>query len=344
MKQVLPGFVALFVSFFFSCSTTTPQIAADGSIAELEKIEINDTEQWVLMRGENRDNPVLLFLHGGPGVSEMPYVSKINKDLEENFVVINWDQRGAGKSYSSDLSEESMNIDQMVEDAYQMVLFLLEKLDKEKIFVVGHSWGSILGVKLVQKYPEVFLAYVGVGQVVTMKDNELLSLEFTRDEAERRQNKKAMEELSSIPDPYWESDRWYPMLRMQRAWLDEFGGMVFGQKSSKIFVKEYLGPEHNLLDLLFHFLPGIKFTLNSMWLEIMEVDLLRNNTEFEVPVYFFIGRHDYNAPYCLSEEYFNRINAPAKEFFWFEQSAHSPHFEEPERFYNLMVGRVLANR
>lgn len=343
MKQVLPGLVALFVSLLFSCSTTTSQIAIDGSIAELTKVNINEVDQWVLMRGENRDNPVLLFLHGGPGVSEMPYVSKFNKDLEENFVVVNWDQRGAGKSYSKDLPAESMNIDQMVEDAHQMVLFLREKFDKDRIYIVGHSWGSILGVKLVQKYPEYFLAYVGIGQVVTMKDNERLSLEFTRYEAARRQNKKAMEELASIPDSYWEEDQWYSMLRTQRAWLEEFGGMVYGQNSRNIFVKEYLGPEHSLWDLLFYFLPGIKFTLNTMWPEIMEVDLLRNHTEFKIPVYFFSGRHDYNTPFSLSEEYFKYINAPVKELIWFEQSAHSPHFEEPEKFNNFMVGRVLAN-
>lgn len=349
MKRILSGLGFLTFFLLFSCSTTTPEIKddeghrIDGSIAELSEIEINGVEQWVLMRGENIDNPVLLFLHGGPGVSEMPYVSKFNKNLEDNFVVINWDQRGAGKSYSSDLPVESMNIDQMVEDAHQLVLFLRDKFDKDRIFVVGHSWGSILGVELVQKYPEYFFAYVGVGQVVNMKDNELLSMQYTREEAARRQNKKAMEELSTIPDNYWEEEQWYPMLRTQRSWLEDFGGMVYGQNSRNIFVKKYLGPEHNLWDLFFHFLPGIQFTLNSMWLEIMEVDLLQNNSEFKVPVYFFTGRHDYNTPFSLTEEYFNSINAPVKEFFWFEESAHSPHLEEPGKFYHLMVKKVLAD-
>lgn len=330
----------LFLIFIFSCNTTKSE---DGSFSNLIKVEIGGIDQWILLRGKSKDNPILLFLHGGPGSSEMPYLSKFNKELENDFTVANWDQRGTGKSYNKKIPEESMNINQMVEDAHQVVNMLLKKYQKNKVYVVGHSWGTILGVKLVQKYPELIHSYIGIGQAVSMKENEIISLNYTKLQAFKENNKTAIRQLEAIPDEYWKSDDWFNMLKTQRKWLGKFGGAFHKLDMNDVLINNYFGPEHNLIDLFLGFIPGAIFSAKSMWLEIMDVDLRKNNTKFDIPVYIFAGKYDFNTPSSLAKEYFDLVEAPKKEFYWFNNSAHSPHFEEPEKFHKLIKENVLIN-
>ncbi|MFW9923722.1 MAG: alpha/beta fold hydrolase [Candidatus Thorarchaeota archaeon] len=176
----------------------TPKINIDKdkdsskSIASLEKITINGLKHWVLIRGHNLENPLLLFLHGGPGSPEMGFAHKYERNLEKHFIFVNWDQRGAGKTFSFRTPKESMNVEQFISDGHQLISYLLERFKKKKIVLVGHSWGSELGTLLVQRYPELFYTYIGIGQVVNTEINEQLSFEFTIREAERTKNKKAL--------------------------------------------------------------------------------------------------------------------------------------------------------
>lgn len=348
MKSKINVTIITLIGIFLLISCTSTKVAdpkpSDGSISELVKFKIGGIDQWILLRGNSVENPILLFLHGGPGSSEMPYLSKFNKELEDHFIVANWDQRGAGKSYSKNIPVSSMNINQLVDDAYQVVEMLREKYDQDKIYVIGHSWGTILGVCLVQKYPDLFISYVGLGQAVSMVENEQISLNYTRERAFEENNKKAIRQLAAIPDNYWEHDDWFDMLRVQRKWLDEFGGAFHQLDSNDVLFKNFFGPEHNVYDLFFKFIPGAIFSAKAMWLEVMDVDLRQNHTKFEIPVYFFTGKYDFNTPYTLAEEYFEMIEAPKKEFHWFNYSAHSPHFEEPDKFHRLMVESVLNIR
>lgn len=306
-----------------------------GSVAELKKICLGGLEQHLLIRGENRDNPVVLFLHGGPGSAQIGFAPRYQRELEKEFVVVNWDQRGAGKSYSKDIPLDSMNIDQFVSDARELVDYLCDEFEKEKLYIVGHSWGSILGTLLVHRYPERIKAYIGMGQVVNMNDNEAVSYRFVLEEATRTKNLKAIKELERIGEPPYKNQM--KDLLIQRKWLSKFKGAVYEKKLYKEIIKYLLTSSEYSLSNIFNFTQGNKFSLKSMWSELLTFDATRDVPEMKVPVYFCIGRHDYNTPFELSYKYYEVLKAPKKEFIWFERSAHSPIFEETEEFSKTMI-------
>lgn len=323
----------------------TPEIKDDEgkviptSIASLEQITLGGYKQWILIRTHNVKNPLLLFLHGGPGSTEMGFAHKYEKKLEEHFIFVNWDQRGSGKSFSRKIPKDSMNIEQFVSDAHELVLHLMKRFKKDKIVLVGHSWGSMLGVLLVQRYPELFSAYVGIGQATNLTENEKVSYQFTLDEARKRGNKKAERQLLKLQPPYFDD---IMQLNKQRKWMNKFGGALYNQTSIWPLLKVMFGaPEFTIRDIL-KFLQGTVFSNKSMWSEIIEkTDLPKDACKFSIPVYFIMGKYDYNTPYVLAEAYFKKIQAPKKEFICFEKSAHSPNYEEPEKFDEVMVEKVL---
>lgn len=306
-----------------------------GSIAELEKIMLGGLEQYILMRGRNTNNPVILFLHGGPGSAQIGFAPRYQRELEKEFVVVNWDQRGAGKSYSKNITKESMTINQLISDAKELVDYLCMRFGVEKIYVAGHSWGSILGSLLVHRYPKRFIAYIGIGQVANMNDNELVSYQYVLEEARKASNKKAVRALEKIGQPPYKNQ--IKDLMIQRKWLSKFKGAVYEKKLTKEIMGSFLtDPEYSLINIL-DFFKGNKFSVKLMWSELLAFDIMRDVPEMKVPAYFCIGRHDYNTPFELSYKYYEILKAPHKEYIWFERSAHSPNFEEPEKFNETVV-------
>jgi pimeloyl-ACP methyl ester carboxylesterase len=316
-----------------------------GSVASLEKVDIDGVEQWLLIRGKSINNPVLLFIHGGPGSAEGPLVCHYNQKLEDYFIVVNWDQRGAGKSFSKKIPIETMTISQFISDTYQIVELLRNKFNQDKILVIGHSWGSILGILAVQKYPRLFHAYIGVGQFVNGKENERLSFEYAFNTAQKTNNQKAVRILNEInsPIPYWTmatDGDWFNRLQKQRKWLLKLGGCVYGERDYHKLIKVFLdAPEYTMSDSV-KWIKGNYFSIKAMWPEIIRLDLAKQVPKLEVPVYFLIGRHDYNTPFELAEEYINQQEAPQKEFYWFDNSAHSPLYEEADKFNDILIEKV----
>jgi len=179
----------------------TPPIPGETSIAALEAIEINGVKQTVLIRGENKSNPLLLLLHCGPGTAQVGFARQYLHEMEQDFVVVNWDQRGSGLSYTPEVTRESMTIEQFIQDTRELVEHLLRRFGQKKLFVVGHSWGSILGTLVTARYPHLFHAYVGVGQVASMDENEALSYRYTLEVAKQRNNAPALRDLQRIGPP-----------------------------------------------------------------------------------------------------------------------------------------------
>ena len=325
----------------------TPKIKDDkgkikaNSVATLEKVQIGGIDQWIIIRGHDKNNPILLFLHGGPGSIEGPFAYKFQRELEKHFLMVNWDQRGAGKSFSTKIPKESMNIKQFISDTHELIELLLKRFNKKKVYIVGHSWGSILGTLVVSRYPELIHAYIGIGQVVNILDNEKVSYQFVINEAERRGNKKALKQLKKL-EPYPEKDITdTKALRKQRKWLTKFGGVIYGKKNWWPYLKMALGsPEYSLKDIV-KFVRGIKLSLETMWEKLFEIDFFKQVPELKVPIYICMGRHDYNTPFELAEKYFNQLKAPKKDFIWFESSAHMLNTEEPEKFNNLLINIIL---
>ncbi|MCK5145606.1 alpha/beta hydrolase [bacterium] len=310
---------------------------AQESINSLEEITLGGVKQWILVRGEKASNPILLFLHGGPGFPQMPFTHVESNDLEKHFLVVNWDQRGAGKSFNPDIPPESMNIEQFMSDTHELIELLRTRYRKDKIFLIGHSWGTVLGLKTAYRFPELLHAYIGMGQVINMKEGEMLSYRYTVEKAREMEDVQAVGQLEKIgPPPYTD----YPSLSTQRMLLAKFGGsfrkinyMTLGMYWSRS--PHYTSDEKNSI------LNAMIKTQNIMWPQLQDVDFLKEITELKVPVYFFTGRFDYQTPWKLVERFYEGLKAPYKEIVWFEESGHVLNLEEPEFYQKMLITKVL---
>jgi pimeloyl-ACP methyl ester carboxylesterase len=321
----------------------TPSIPSPDGISTLEPVTLGGTQQWILIRGQHTTNPVLLYLHGGPGFAYIPFASRFSPRLEERFIMVQWDQRGAGKSYAAGNLPASMTIDQFVSDTRELVELLRRRFGVRKVYLVGHSWGSILGVKTVQRYPDLFYSYVGAGQSVNLREGEQLSYRYVLERARQSGSDQALRELATLHPPYTGSSE----VGLERTWLTRFGGDAYAGSRSPglsyllLGVRLLLTPEYTLADAL-HYFPGVIRSTDLMWREMTEIDLMTSAPSLDVPVYFFEGRHDHLTPVELVERYVETLQAPRKEIVWFERSGHFVQFEEPERFADMMIGKVLA--
>lgn len=318
----------------------TPPIPGPDSIAFLESVSIGGVDQWLLIRGENRSNPIVLFLHGGPGSAQIAMARKYTQELERDFVVVNWDQRGSGLSFSPAQPKESLHIEQFIQDTVELTRLLLQRFGQSKLFVVGHSWGTVLGVLTAARHPELFHAYVGMGQVVNMVDNEAVSYRFVLEEARRRNNPRAVRELERIGAPPYPNMK---ALMVQRNWLARFGGSIRKGTVMGFALRSLLfSTEYVWCDAV-RWIRGNMRSVEATWDELMRVDLPRQVPSLAVPVYFVEGRYDYQVPSELAVAYLDRLEAPRKELIWLENSAHLLIFEEPERFAAVMR-QVLADQ
>jgi pimeloyl-ACP methyl ester carboxylesterase len=315
-----------------------------GSIASLEKINLGNAEQWILIRGMDITKPTILFLHGGPGTSIMGLYKKYTTELEKYFVVVLWDQRGAGKSFAAHKPHSDMNINQFVSDACELTEKICQRFNQKKIFLVGHSWGSAIGILAVKKHPDLYHAYIGMGQITNMQKNELISYKWTLEQANKANNKGDIKTLIDMKKPPYTGE-WYKKLMKQRQLLGKYGGELYGSSKGAIpLVLRCLifTTEYTLLDKV-NFIRGGINSIHLLWEELMTVNLEEQAPLLKVPIYFALGKHDYEVPFILAEHYFNQLQAPSKELIWFENSAHFPFVEEQEKFNNLLINHVLKD-
>lgn len=313
-----------------------------GSIASLERLDLGGVPQWILIRGENITHPVILFLHGGPGAADMTLLPRHMGALEKHFVVVCWDQRGAGKSFKAVKASPDMTIDRFVADVLELTELLCRRFHQQKIYLVGQSWGSIIGVLSIQKNPERYHAYIGIGQVVNGYENERISYEWTLAQAVATHDTTAMERLQAIGPPPYESDM-VEKLFAQRELLGKYGGSIYGNPKGaySLFIAGLRGAtEYNTLDKI-NFVRGLRHSLELLWPQVLAVNFIEQAPVLDVPVYFFMGRHDYQTPFTLAEQYCHILQAPAKELIWFDNSAHMPHLEEPGKFSDLLINHVM---
>lgn len=309
----------------------TPDIKSEKGVSSMETVNIGGVEQVILMRGKNVGNPILLFLHGGPGTAQIGFARKLQEKLEEDFLVVNWDQRGSGLSFQKEMKEESMTIRQMTNDTKELIDYLLKRFQQKKVFLCGHSWGSILGILTAIEIPNKIHAYIGIGQVVNILEGEKLSYEYVKKEATKRSNTKATKALDEIGFKPTSLD----YIRLQRRWLEKFGGSMIGISMNQLMLSDIFKIKEYTLKDWGLFAKGAMFSLSSLWEEVLSINLLDTHLKMDIPLFFCIGRHDFQTPSSLAFEYFEKVEAPKKEFFWFEHSAHAPNFEEPERFSQI---------
>jgi proline iminopeptidase len=309
-----------------------------GSVAVMERMKLGGVEQSITIRGRNTRAPILIWLHGGPGMDSTGMSRYYNAQLEDHFLVVYWTQRGTGRSYASDVPAKSMTIGQFVADLDQLIAVLKRRFGQNKVVLAGHSWGTSIGVGYAQAHPENVAAYVGIGQIANGAEGERRTYAFTLAEAKRLSNAEALADLKRIGPPP------YPVESMlvQRGWLEKFGGAWHRPRSLfQLMLTSYKASEMTWYDGIM-FKAGIDFSLAALGTEIDRVDWMGKANRFAVPVFIVAGRYDRNTDANLAHEYFDKIEAPVKQFKWFEHSAHSPPFEEPQAFNDFMINNVLT--
>ncbi len=307
-----------------------------GSVAELLALDVNGQKQWISIRGKDRNNPVLLWLHGGPGSAQMSMSHHLDHALEEKYVVVHWDQRGAGKSNHGGFVEQTMTVEQLKDDALLIISYLQNSLGQEKIYLLGHSFGTQLGIELVQEYPEKFHGYFAVGQVVDHARAVAIAQGWLRQEMMKGDDQSGLEKLDSIENPALCHSDYRKFVKLAVP----YGGHYDKSMLEMAFIA-FQAPEYTFADYG-RLLGGMNrggAPLHKDGL-MNQYNYMESVPEIEVPVYFFAGREDYNTPLELIEEYYNVIKAPEKRLIVFEHSAHTPFFSETEKFNNEII-RIL---
>ena len=298
---------------------STPAIR--GGIASLERVNLGGSEQSILIRGAKLSNPVLLFLHGGPGMPTMYLAHAFQRPLEEHFIAVQWDRLGAGKSFRKDIPPAKIRVSREVADTVELIELLRKRFHKDKIYLAGFSYGSYLAMLVASRHHELLHAVIGIGQqACSPKQERQLQEAWIREHAVAAHAEEAIRQL----------DGKEPLDR--EKWLFEFGGELHHSKSwVGLLATGLMAPEYRLADAL-NVQRGLSFTHRNLKYDVIQGALMDEVTSVRVPVYFFMGRFDFTAPTPCAEEYFRRLQAPSKELVWFEDSAHFVFFEEPKRF------------
>ncbi|HEX3810616.1 MAG TPA: alpha/beta hydrolase [Rhizomicrobium sp.] len=314
------------------------KVVSPNGIDQRMEVPINGTKQWITIRGRDRNNPILLFIHGGPAAPEMPTSWTFQNGWEDYFTVVQWDQRGSGKTYNANDPAKiasTITLPQMVSDTEAMVTYLRTTYRKPKIFVLGHSWGSILGLTLAQKHPEWLYAYIGMGQMVDSQASERESYEATLAAARAAHNQAAIKELEAIA-PYPEANGAVPLAKIdiERKWSVKFGGLSWNRDSYAYYYHaSQLSPDYTNADLA-AIDKGSALSLGRLLPQFTSFNFNRV-TDFRCPIIIFNGRHDETVSAKVTAAWFARVHAPVKKLVWFENSAHLMQIEEP--------GRVLVH-
>jgi pimeloyl-ACP methyl ester carboxylesterase len=304
----------------FTFKSFTPPIFTADAVAELTALDVSGDRQFLLIRGQNRGAPVLLFLHGGPGMPAMYLAHDFQRDLEELFVVVHWDQRGAGKSLKKDTDPASLTIAALLEDTDRVVDYLRERLDKESVWLVGHSHGSYLGALYARRQPGKVRAFVGVGQVADFEREVGVQDAFLRSRLESL-DLPANTEISSAN---------------REDLLFQTGSELYGETSFLPLIwSALMAPEYSLLDIM-NVKRGSSFASAHMSYDGFSRNLIADERDFEIPIAVIMGAHDMTTPLSLAREYYEAIEAPDKRWINLERAAHFPHFERPESFTDAL--------
>lgn len=314
------------------------------SISRIEKINLGGLEQYVIIRGADSTKPVMLYLHGGPGNPEIVFMKETNTAIENDFVMVYWEQAGAGKSYSSDIPAAHMTIEQFISDTRELTEILSKRFNQDKIYLMGHSWGSLLGILSANKHPELYKAYFGIGQVCDQYRGERVSFDWVKEQAAIQGDENAIDALSKteFPDSLADSKVWMKYLMFERSYVNRFGGGITHEmKEMGPVVKMLLNAKEYSFRDKFKYMGGSLFSLENLWQEVIHRNLFNEIDSLQVPVYIFQGKYDYQTPTVVAKEFFDQLKAPQKEFFYFENSAHSPNMEEVEKFNAIVKEKAV---
>ena len=322
--------VVLFSAALVNPATTKP-IDQSNSIAMFTKVSLGGEEQTLLIRGYDKDNPVLLYLAGGPGGTDLGAMRMFLSDLEKDYIVVTWEQRGAGKSYPALDPTETLTLEQTISDTLELTNYLRTRFNKDKIYIVANSWGTIPSVYAVKRSPELYYAYVGTGQMVNVLETDRMFYEDSLEYARETGNTGLENELlgNGLP-PYEDLMNYMTIVSTEHSW-----NSYPGQSSEVEMPNILMVPEYSLLEKL-HALPATLDTYSVLYPQIQDVDFREEAASLDVPVYMVIGEYEARGRAVLADEWFELLDAPYKERVEFSNTGHRPLFEKPDTFVELM--------
>jgi pimeloyl-ACP methyl ester carboxylesterase len=319
------------------------------SISEKTFVKIGGVNQGMFIKGKNINNPVLLYVHGGPAFPNYFLIDKFKPKLEDYFTICYWEQRGGGLSYTAEVTVESMNFNQLASDATEVTNYLRKRFGKEKIYIMAHSGGTPIALLAVQKEPKLYNAYIGMGQMTYQAESEKMAYTYMLEKYAADGNQKRMNELKKYPVLASDSNiAAYYKSPIRDAYMHELGIGTMHKMNSVFWgvfmpvwtCKAYTFTEKiNIWQSKFLFLPK-----TNLINEMLETDFTATILTLGVPVYFFSGKYDLTVNINLSKAYLSKLHAPLKGFYTFNNSAHSPLFEEPELVRQIIETDILTNK
>jgi pimeloyl-ACP methyl ester carboxylesterase len=313
-----------------------------GSISEKIYVNINGMKQGMFIKSKDQKNPVLLYLHGG--MPDYFLTEKYPTGFENNFTVCWWERRGSGISYNTDTSSGTVTFDQLVSDTLEVTNYLRHRFHKNKIYLMGHSGGTFIGIQVAERAPELYYAYIGVAQMSNQLKSEKLAYDYMLKQFKAKGNIKMVRKLEAAPVTM-EDGTPDAYLAVRDAAMHSLGiGTTHDMRSviDGIFLASLQSPEYRLSEKLNTWRAKLSSGVDILSDTMMATDLAKKVPKLDIPVYFFHGIYDCTCNYTLAKEYFHKLKAPVKGFYTFKKSAHSPIFEEPEKVQKILLEDVLA--
>ena len=311
-------------------------IATPNCINEKSFVRIGGIEQWVTIRGQDRNNPVVLLLHGGPG-GAMSQLSPVLRGWEKDYVVVQWDQRGAGRTYGRNgTNEQPMTGARMVQDGIALTQYLLIHLHKKKLVLIGHSWGTELGVQMIKADPGLFSAYVGTGQVVAKEEKEEILYARLMGKLTAAHDSDGIAKLKAVGPPPYKSEADLDVERTIQGHFDTDAEKNLTDAMTPVVL---YSPDVSLRDI-YDFFQGQSFAGEALYHELLGYDARKLGPHFDVPVFVFNGDKDLTTPADLAKAWFDGIDAPHKEFVLLKGGGHSAIMTMPDQFLRELNARV----
>lgn len=333
LKWIFIILVCIFVLFLIvrfigqRIYSSTPE----GGINEEMYVDINGTKQWISIYGQDKDNPVLLYLHGGPGSSTSLYDYAFTRKWSDVYTVVTWDQRNCGKSYSSEQNDTTLTYDLMMSDGVEMTKYLLDYLGKDKITLLGHSWGTYFGSNLVLEYSEYYECYIGTGQLVDFYQNEIAFKEEVLKWVENDEEDKQLAEKLIVGDFTVE------YFAARNTLMERYGyDMMVEGTDYNIIAAVIFNPYYSLGDIYNNITSDYNVYSEFLGSKEFEKFSLLGKTDYEVPFYNINGDRDYQTNFSLAQKYFDEINAPYKQMFIMKDTTHGLLESKSEEFSDIL--------
>lgn len=316
----------------------------EGSISQKIRVRINGIEQGMFIKGKDVNNPVLLYLHGG--MPEYFLTRKYPTGLEDYFTVVWWEQRGSGLSFSANIPPETMTLGQMISDTKEVTNYLRKRFGKDKIYLMGHSGGTFIGIQVASQAPELYHAYIGVSQISNQLQSERLAYEYMLNKFGENGNRKMTLKLEASPVTLTSgTPDAYRVLRDPAMHLLGIGTTHdMNSVITGIFIPSLLCREYTIKEKINIWRGKSRSGISILWSDMITTDLTTKVTELKLPVYFVSGIYDYTVSYILAKNYYEKLRAPVKGFYTFKNSAHSPMFEEPEKMQQIIREDILFGK